>query len=171
MTTKRRHLLAFVSLAGFAAFAAATGDDRQRATAPASPPESDAEKLIRETKQTAPYAAAQILSKRLKAPTQAKFSDRKLVEQKDNFALVSVVVDAPNSFGAMLRSTQCYIVKFEPPRGANFSWNQEFGVWDCSTGIDEQDLLVRKVAAQWPGSTGEFEARFPHKSAKKKTVR
>lgn len=125
------------------------------------------EERLRSAIDDAPYAAEQVLAGVLKAPTQAKYSDRKLMRQEGNFALASVTVDAPNSFGVRLRSRWCYILKYEPPRGARFTWNKIFGVWDCSGGIDETALLTRMAGSGWPGSGEKLEATRPKKKNKK----
>jgi hypothetical protein len=126
----------------------------QKRSAVSVPAETDQEVLRRETKTTSPYAASEIISKQLRTPTEAQFTERTLVESQDNFALVSVIVEAPNSFGVKLHQTWCTIIRFEPPRGARYVWHQSTGAWECSAGIDPKDLLVRKVAIEWPGAAG-----------------
>jgi hypothetical protein len=136
-------------------------------TGPVAPPEDDSEVLSRTTHSEAKYCAKSILSKRFKAPTQVEFSERTLIEQEKNFALVSVVVDAPNSFGVKLRSTWCYIVRFEPPRGEKFVWDTNWGVWECSRPADRTDVLGRKAAVGWPGAQEALEAEARTKRTKR----
>jgi len=122
---------------------------------PTPPVESDHDYLLRTTKREAKYDGEELIKKFLKAPTQAKFSDRELVEQLENFALVSMTVDAPNSFGVMLRQRWCAILSYNPPRGKGYTYSKSMGAWDCSDGLDKKDLLIRKMTVGWPGAREE----------------
>ena len=146
------------------------GDDgrKERAQArAATPPETDADVLVRNTKE-APYAAKQVLASRFKAPSQVEYSDRKLLLQQNNFALSSVVVDAPNPFGVKLRSKWCYILEYKPPRGREFAWSDQFGVWKCQGEVDASDLLVREAAVGWPGAQEVLAAEAKKAPAKRR---
>lgn len=127
-----------------------------------APVESDRDALLRTTKSESPYAGEEVIKGFLKAPTQAKFSKRELVRQNDNFALVRMVVDAPNSFGVMLRQGWCAVVVFQPPRGEHFQWNKTFGGWPCDGDMGDDKILIREAAANWPGASDELAARHPH---------
>jgi hypothetical protein len=119
---------------------------------PAAPRETDEQRLLRETRTSRWAITKEIVSEKLIAPSQADFSDRKLIEQERNFALNSVVVDAPNAFGVKLRQTWCVVVRFDPPRGETYAWHRSMGAWDCSAGLQPRDLLARKMVSGWPGS-------------------
>jgi hypothetical protein len=127
----------------------------------APPVESDRDALLRTTKSESPYAGEEVVKEFLKAPTQAKFSERELVRQNDNFALVRMTVDAPNSFGVMLRQTWCAVVVFQPPRGEHFQWNKTFGGWPCEGDMGDDKILMREAAANWPGASEELSGRHP----------
>lgn len=139
--------------------------EAQQQTA-AAPAESDHDVLVRETKSTAKYAADKAISSALKAPSQAKFSDREMLRQEENYALVRATVDAPNSFGTMLRQRWCAIVRFEPPRGAKFTWSSAAGVWRCEDDVTEDAFVTRALAAGWPGAAEKFTELHPEKPAK-----
>lgn len=151
MTKNTRNGLIIIGIVvaiGAAGVVFRSDDDHPRR--PGASSRADAERM-EDNARDAPYVAKQVLESRFKAPSQVEILDRKLLAQKENFALVSVVVDAPNSFGVKLRSRWCYILKYLPPRGDKFVWNDALGVWECSGGIDPNALLIRQTAVGWPG--------------------
>lgn len=128
------------------------------------PEESDHDILLRKTKNDSDYAAQEVIKAFLKAPSQARFSDRELLDRKENFALVRMTVDAPNSFGVMLRAKWCAIVSWQPPRGESFNWSKVDGAWECGDDqLDRDQLLWREGVSGWPGAAEELAARLPGK--------
>lgn len=146
-------LVGFLMLFGTCAVCISLGSKHEpagSAAAPSAPPESDHDHLLRTAKSDGPYGAQQAIEKFLKAPSQAKFSDEELIEQNENFVLVSATVDAPNSFGVMLRQKWCAVLRFEPPRGDNFMWDKSTGAWNCERGVDADGMLrLRKSLVGW----------------------
>jgi hypothetical protein len=142
------------------AFLVVFGDEGKKPQPPRFelPPKSDADYMADHVRD-ATSAAKQVLSERFKAPSQVEYLDRRLRLVKDNFALVSVTLDAPNSFGVKLRSNWCYILEFLPPRGKEFTWNKDLGVWQCSEHVDRDDLLARQAVVGWPGARDALTAK------------
>lgn len=137
-----------------------------------SPPETDEDRLIRTTKTDSPYAGEQIIKTFLKAPSQAKFSDRELLKQNGNYALVRMTVDAPNSFGVMLRQKWCALLYYVPPRGGTFKWHTTTGGWQCSDGfLDEDDLVRRELAVGWPGAADDYATIHPKTTRRSRVTR
>ncbi len=79
--------------------------------------------------KNAVYYAEKPILEQLKAPTMAKFSDRELIDIKDGYAFVRMKVDAPNSFGVMLREEYCAVVCLES--ADKFSWRKGIGAVPC----------------------------------------
>lgn len=140
----------------------------EAAAVAATPPsvEDPHTRLVRTVRSEAKYAAQEIIGKRLKAPSQAKFVTKELVEASENFALVYLEVDAPNSFGVRLRQSYCVVLNFDPPTGETYRWSNVMGVVSCEHGSPDEDTrYALKLANGWP-NLGEPPQGFAARAEK-----
>lgn len=93
-------------------------------------------------------AAKTLIAEYLKAPSTAKYQSTKIIEQNGQYYLIHVIVDAQNSFGAMIRGN--YLVCIELTEGNRFKFNPNFAVQECSNPPDEMIISVVKKLNEWP---------------------
>lgn len=105
------------------------------------------------------YAAQEIVGKRLKAPSQAEFVEAEVMDTLENYALVYLVVDAPNSFGVKLRAGYCVVLWYQLPDGKNFLWNKQTSVVTCDDKPDVDAIYALKLVNGWP-NLGPAPASF-----------
>lgn len=127
-------------------------------------PQSDHERLVAETTRRATVVADEAIaaflpgaSPEVKAKTT--FSNRRLIEQQDNFALVAVNVERPDPAGTLVRQDWCTILMFQPPHGQTVVWSGQEGAWNCSAGIDRNVVMVQRGMIGWPEAAPTALAR------------
>lgn len=113
--------------------------------------DDDHRQLLATTRSEAKYAAREIVRKRMKAPSQASFPESEVLETSENYALVYLVVEAPNVFGVRLQRGYCVVVQFQPPRGNEYAWHRAAGAVECEGHPDEAAAWSIKAANGWPG--------------------
>ena len=100
------------------------------------------------SEERAVASAKTLVAEYLKAPSTAQYQSIKNIDQSGQYYLIHVIVDAQNSFGAMIRSN--YLVCIELTEGNRFRFNANFAVQECSNPPDEMIISVVKRLNGWP---------------------
>lgn len=122
---------------------------------------------------TASYVAQEIVTRRLKAPSTAKFVDNQAIERRGPYYIFYIQVDAQNPFGAMLR--QGYLVFFRGEKdgvvtrsASGVAGESGTAIWsqattkECSGGRANMLVLAGEVVAfkrevPWPRDIPESD--------------
>jgi len=100
------------------------------------------------SEERAIVSARTLVAEYLKAPSTAQYQSTKIIDQSGQYYLVYVIVDAQNSFGAMIRGN--YLVCIELTEGNRFRFNPNFAVQECSSPPDEMIISMVKRLNGWP---------------------
>ncbi|MGC3991637.1 MAG: GYF domain-containing protein [Chthoniobacteraceae bacterium] len=121
-----------------------------------------------ELDQGAISCAENMVYKALVAPATSRFGSETIVYKEPPWYQVRVVVDAQNSFGALIRSRYICTLKMEPD-GKYCTYNQQQGVAeDSATGempYGFDFLKYCRIACDWPGASDDTPTPAPQPSA------
>lgn len=93
--------------------------------------------------------AQQIVSYGLKAPSSAQYSDMSIEEvDTQGRRLITMAVDAENTFGAMVRNYYAIIVQKADTKG-NFSYNPNFAAQEYSVAQKSNVIAIMKRLNRW----------------------
>lgn len=92
--------------------------------------------------------ARELLLSRFNNPNSAKFLASKIIDQKDDYYFVQVLVDAQNGFGAMIRSNYCVVIELSPDRKSYF-FNKEYSTQECKNPPQEDEIGLIKAFNHW----------------------
>jgi hypothetical protein len=119
-------------------------------------PEQRAQREKEEAGYAARSAAETLVSKYLRSPSTASFSDETILRTEGYFYLVHLAVDAQNAFGATIRGYYCVVVSFDKddPLGAQgYHYNADYAVQECPPEPDALTILAVMGLNHWPAPT------------------
>ncbi|MCL4552529.1 MAG: hypothetical protein M1305_03095 [Candidatus Marsarchaeota archaeon] len=99
--------------------------------------------------------AKDLVSENLKAPATAKWQEETVVEKSGDKYLVFVVVDAQNSFGAMMRTR--YLVYLRLLDNDQYKYIPSTPFIECSDPPTEDEISVMKGMAGWNAASNESQ--------------
>lgn len=89
-----------------------------------------------------------VLADTLEAPSSANYISFETVAKEGDWKMVHVVLDAQNSFGAMLRKSLCVTYRFED---GHYKWLHDEGVQECGKPPSAEEIALLKRLNGWPG--------------------